>query len=428
MEKIKKTKKEKSDYKTNKKDEEEINQISIKLKEEKEKNKILKEQNENLLKDIITIKNNIKSLIPSLPQSRLYPFPPLDELIAHIINFINIDSYKLYKHLHYKNQFPTEIIIIHFKEIFNKSQELIINHFSNVDNILNNKFKNIQLITPLKAILKNSYQVNWKEIFNKLTNENNFISFFQEIKEYLYEKSKQSLNYIIGYSSSFINLLKEYIKNTVELFLKCYICEPEIKVDLTKIGKLQKYNSLTNENIINDNIENGEECYILIPSFYYIVNTSKKYEIINKDKIIKISDNIYNANENKNNSIYNNNKSKININKSKLDNKYFKKNQIKHDNLSPNNNKIHYIDKRYENEYYDRKKYSEIYFNSKSYVNRNVNYYNFTTNNHFSNNHNNVKNIHYNRNNKRNMKDNYNYKYRNNNDQKIKHIFSDDED
>ena len=423
MEKIKKTKKEKSDYKTNKKDEEEINQISIKLKEEKEKNKILKEQNENLLKDIITIKNNIKSLIPSLPQSRLYPFPPLDELIAHIINFINIDSYKLYKHLHYKNQFPTEIIIIHFKEIFKKSQELIINHFSNVDNILNNKFKNIELITPLKAILKNAYQVNWKDIFNKLTNESNFNSFFQEIKEFLYEKSKQSLKYIIGYSSSFITLLKEYIKNTIELFLKCYICEPEIKVDLTKIGKLQKFNSVINESFINEKIENGEDCYILIPSFYYVVNNTKKCEIINKDKAIRNIDNIYNKNENNYNSI-NKNISKININNSKIDNKYFRNNQIKHGNLSPNNNKISYIEKRnYENEFYDRKKYSEIYFNSKSYVNRNVNYYNFSTNNHLSNNHN-SKNTHYNKNNKRNMKDNYNY--RNIDDKKRKQIYSDD--
>ena len=86
-------------FKETNKDEYEINLLSEKLKEEKQNNKNLKATNNQLLQDIIILKNNIKSLIPCFPKNWLYPFPPFDELIAHILNFINVDSYKLYLHL-----------------------------------------------------------------------------------------------------------------------------------------------------------------------------------------------------------------------------------------------------------------------------------------------------------------------------------------
>ena len=429
MEKNNKTKNLKLEYKTNEKEEEEeIIQLTIKLKDEKVKNKIIREENEQLIKDIITVKNNIKSHISCLPQNRLYPFPPFDELIAHIINFINIDSFKLYDHFYNKNQFPIEITILYFNEIFNKCHELILIHFSSVENILNNKFKNLELIKPLKSILKNSYQVNWKVIFNKLNNENNINQIIQHIKLKLQEQTKQNKTNTISYSPFLSNNLKEYIKNSIELFLKCYISQPEINVDLAKIGKIQKFNSTDNECFFNVNIEKGDICYILIPSFYYIDTNNKKFEIINKDKIIKNIDIINSGNEICNYSMYKN-ISKINLHNSKLNKLNYNK-VNNNDKFSYNNNKINFREKKnFENEYYDRKKYSEIYFNSKSYANRNVNYYNFNTNNHSISIYYNVKKMHHNnRNYKRINKEHIEENKNENKKEKRKYIYSDNED
>ena len=146
---------------------------------------------EHLLKDIITVKNNIKSHIPCLSKNRLHPFPSFDELIAHIINFINIDTFKLYAHFQNNNQISIEIIILYFKEFLTKCHEIIVNHFSEVKNILNNKFKNLKLIKSLKNILKNSYQGNWKIIFNKLANENNINAIIQNLKLKMQEAAKE---------------------------------------------------------------------------------------------------------------------------------------------------------------------------------------------------------------------------------------------
>lgn len=414
MEIPKKFKKEKIPNKSNNNEEELIIQLSKNIKEERIKNKILKDENDKILKDIIIVKNNIKSLIPCLPQNRLYPFPPFDELIAHVLNFINIDSLKLYTRLQNKNNFSIELILKHFQDIFSKCQNMVISHFSNVDLILNVKFKNDKLIKPLNNIINNAYQVNWKFIFNKLASEDDINLIIQELKQNINDKEKQNNNLIIGYSSSFTNNLKEYIKNSIEVFLKCYISIPQINIDLTKIGKLEKYNSFTNESLSKEIINKGEECYILIPSFYYYDNNSKKIEIINKDKCIINLEKKTNLAKNENSQVLYKNISKFNINK--------------YDQISLNNNKINFRkNKNYENEVYDRKKYSEIYFNSKSYANRNVNYYNFNTNIHNISNNYNKNKIIYNRNYKRNAKDN-NQNTENNKKEKRKFIYSDDED
>lgn len=438
MEKPRKTKKKNTEKKASKNEEEELTLISSKLKEEKEKNKSLKEENEQLLKDIITIKTKIKSLIPCLPQNRLYPFPSLEELVIYIKDFINNICVKFYNRLLKKNQFPFEVIIIHFKSILTKCQDLINSHFACVDTVLNSKFQNIELIKPLNSIIENSYQINWKNIFNKLTTEDKLNSIIEEIKQSIYDQAKQNPSYIIGYSSSFSSYLKEFIKNSIEIFLKCYISHPKININLTKIGKIEQYNSLSNECLLDENIVRGGECFIILPSFHYINEKNNKKEMINKDKIVKYKENIcnsvntnlnnYNENNISDNSIFKNT-SKSNIINSTKSTNYFFNNKI-YNNRS-NNIRMNYRDKKinYGNEFYDRKKYSEIYSNSKSYANRNINYYcNINTNNNISYNSNyNVKKINCNRYHKRNNK-NGSKEYDNNQKKRKNYIyFTDDE-
>ena len=166
----------------NKTDEEEIKKNTEKIKEEKKLNKILKSENERLFKDIITIKTNIKSLIPSISQNKKYPFPSSDVLIEEIQTYLNLDSIKYYQRLQ-NRQFPLDSIILHFRSILYKSQEYLHNHFSNVDFMLNKKFKSSELIKPIQSVLKNAYQVDWKNIFIKLTTEEKLNKIVQEIKQ-----------------------------------------------------------------------------------------------------------------------------------------------------------------------------------------------------------------------------------------------------
>ena len=343
----------------NRREEEELKKITEKLKEEKEKNKILKSENERLFQDIINIKSNIKSLIPSISQSKIYPFPSFEKLIEEIKNYLNINSVKYYQRL-VNRKFPLDIIIIHFKYILQKSQDIINSHFSNVDFILNKKFKSPELTKPIYSVLKNAYQVDWKNIYNKISSDEKINKLIQDIKQNIEIKLNKKINNLSNFwSPTYINQLKDYIKITIEILLKCYLNSKKICFDIIKIGRIEKFNSISNESFINDKIFRGSEVIIIFPSFYYIMETLKKKEIINKDKVvfntlneIKYSYNNYDTN----NTGYNFKNNKMNFKnnyfsknyKEERDTNYFKRNKINeiktgfrnNNNSWSNNNKI----------------------------------------------------------------------------------------
>ena len=334
----------------NKTEDEEIKKISEKIKEERKINKILKTENERLYQDIITIQKNIKSLIPSISQNKIYPFPSLEKLIEEIKTYLNIDSVKYYQRLQ-NRQFPSDIVILHFRYILQKSQELLHSHFSNVDFILNKKFKSPELVKPIQNVVKNAYQVDWKNIFNKITTDEKLNKILQEIKQNitikLNKKINSNLNNISNYCSpTYMNNLKDYIKTSINILLKCYLIIPKICFDITKIGRIEKFNSSSNESFMNnEKIMRGSDVVIVFPSFFYTNEKNKKIEIINKDRVV--------ANKViKNNTNYNN----YGTNNSNSGYSYKTKNSFKGN----------YFSKKYEeeqdnNNYYNRNKINQIY-------------------------------------------------------------------
>ena len=314
-----------------KNEEEELKKISEKLKEERKINNLLKSENEKLFQDIITIKSNIKSLIPSMSQNKKYPFPTL-------------------------------VTILHFKYILQKSQELLHTHFSNVDFILNKKFKSQELIKPIQSVLKNAYQVDWKNICNKITTDEYINKIVQEIKQNITIKlNKKNNNNISNFiSPTYLNHLKEYIKTSINILLKCYLNIPKIYFDITKIGKIEKFNSTSNECFMNEKILRGWEVVIVFPSFFYNADKLKKKETINKDKVV--ANKLNEKSGNYSNNYGTNNSGYSYKNKNSFNNNYFTK---KYEEEQDNNN------------YYNRNKINEIYTgyrnNNYSWSNNNKN-------------------------------------------------------
>ncbi len=344
-----------------KNEEEELRKITEKLKEERKINKALKTENEKLFQDIIKVKANIKSLIPTITQNKKYPFPTLEQITDEINNtYLSIDSVKYYQRLQ-NRLFPLDIIILHFRYIIEKCQELLNEHFSKVGLILSQKFKSSDLIKPIQSVLKNAYQVNWKNICNKITTDEQINKIVQEIKQNISIKLNKKINNNISNfcSPTYINHLKEFINITINILLKCYLNEPQIYFDITKIGRIEKFNSISNECFLNEKILRGWEVVIVFPSFFYNIDKLKRKEIINKDKVV-----LYKLNEkNNNNYNYGNNNSGYNYKtKNNFNNNYFTKK---------------YEEERDNSNYYNRNKINEIYFgyrnNNYSWNNNNNN-------------------------------------------------------
>ena len=224
-------------------------------------------------------------------------------------------------------------------------------HFSNVDFILNKKFKSPELVKPIQNVVKNAYQVDWKNIFNKITTDEKLNKILQEIKQNitikLNKKINSNLNNISNYCSpTYMNNLKDYIKTSINILLKCYLIIPKICFDITKIGRIEKFNSSSNESFMNnEKIMRGSDVVIVFPSFFYTNEKNKKIEIINKDRVV--------ANKVvKNNTNYNN----YGTNNSNSGYSYKTKNSFKGN----------YFSKKYEeeqdnNNYYNRNKINQIY-------------------------------------------------------------------
>ena len=309
-------------------DEDDIRKISEKIKEERKINKILKSENEKLFKDIITIKINIKSLIPTMSQNKKFPFPSMEILIEEIKSYISIDSVKYFQRLQ-NRQFPLDIIILHFRYIFQKSLDFLQCHFSNVDFILNKKFKSQEFTKPIQNVLRNAYQVDWKNILNKISSDEKINKMLQDIKQNITIKlnkknNNNNLNNISNYCSpTYMNHLKEYIKATLNILLKCYLIQPKICFDITKIGRIETFNSSSNECFINEKILRGSDVIIVFPSFYYHNEKLKKIEIINKDKVVTNKQNEKNNNPNYSNYSTNNSGYSYKNNKNSFKNKKF---------------------------------------------------------------------------------------------------------
>ena len=349
----------------NKRDEEDLKKITENLKEERKKNKELKAENDKIIEDIISVRTNIKSLIPSLPQNKQFPFPTFENLIEQIRFYLNLEALKYYQRLQLKNQFPLDIILLHFKFILQKSQELIQSHFSNIDFLLNKKFKSPELTKPIQCVLKNAYQIDWKNIYNKISTEEKLNKMIIEIKQYvslkLNKKLKNSknsnsnnLSNIINFSSTaYLNHLKDFIKLTIEIILKCHINLPKICFDLTKIGRLEKFNPSIHECLVNEKIIRGCEVLVVCPAFYFTQGKSKK--TICKDKVVLngiIDSSIISFG-------FGNTINMLN-NKNNLGHNFFDK-------------KISESQEENESYYYNRNKYNEIIFGFKGNNNNRIN-------------------------------------------------------
>ncbi len=240
--------------------------INTKLRLIYEENVLLEEENKVLTKEIENLKNNIHEMIPGINSNTSNSFPMLTELQIKINDYIKLLCQDIFFDVLQPN-LNLEGVIFFFKTIFIKISEITFNYFSPIENIIKQTLFIDFLYEPIDNVLRKAYQSNWKIYFNEYQKMINYKNIIIEINK------KLNLN-------SNNKIIKEFLEETSKIFFLCYICDPQIIININQIGKEVRFNNMIHDSM-DGFIKSKQFSTIILPMFY------KGKEATNESTIIK---------------------------------------------------------------------------------------------------------------------------------------------
>ena len=240
--------------------------INTKLRLIYEENVLLEEENKVLTKEIENLKNNIHEMIPGINSNTSNSFPMLTELQIKINDYIKLLCQDIFFDVLQPN-LNLEGVIFFFKTIFIKISEITFNYFSSIVNIIKQTLFIDFLYEPIDNVLRKAYQSNWKIYFNEYQKMINYKNIIIEINK------KLNLN-------SNNKIIKEFLEETSKIFFLCYICDPQIIININQIGKEVRFNNMIHDSM-DGFIKSKQFSTIILPMFY------KGKEATNESTIIK---------------------------------------------------------------------------------------------------------------------------------------------
>ena len=240
--------------------------INTKLRLIYQQNVSLEEENKILTKEIENLKNNIHEMIPGINSNTSNSFPMLTELQIKINDYIKLLCQDIFFDILQPN-LNLEGVIFFFKNIFIKISEITFNYFSPIENIIKQTLFIDFLYEPIDNVLRKAYQSNWKMYFNEYQKMINYKNIIIEINK------KLNLN-------SNNKIIKEFLEETSKIFFLCYICDPQIIININQIGKEVRFNNMIHDSM-DGFIKSKQFSTIILPMFY------KGKEATNESTIIK---------------------------------------------------------------------------------------------------------------------------------------------
>ena len=240
--------------------------INTKLRLIYEENVLLEEENKVLTKEIENLKNKIHEMIPGINSNTSNSFPMLTELQIKINDYIKLLCQDIFFDVLQPN-LNLEGVIFFFKTIFIKISEITFNYFSPIENIIKQTLFIDFLYEPIDNVLRKAYQSNWKIYFNEYQKMINYKNIIIEINK------KLNLN-------SNNKIIKEFLEETSKIFFLCYICDPQIIININQIGKEVRFNNMIHDSM-DGFIKSKQFSTIILPMFY------KGKEATNESTIIK---------------------------------------------------------------------------------------------------------------------------------------------
>lgn len=125
----------------------------------------LKEENKELSEQVLQLQSSIRQMVPCMSNTSS-SFPMLLELQNQVAEFYKCDCQDAFFDL-LCPELNMDGIVYFFENSFPKLVEVIEKHFAPLDQLLCKTMMMDRVEGPVTAVLKKSYQSNWKAIFNQ---------------------------------------------------------------------------------------------------------------------------------------------------------------------------------------------------------------------------------------------------------------------
>lgn len=252
------------------------NLLSNKLAKLLSENQELEGENQKLLKKNLELTANIREMNPGFTSNTSNSFPMITEIQIKINDYIKIICQDVFFDLLLPSEINIKGIILFYRTFFQEIEEEVHNYFSPLESQIKETLKITDQMKPIANVLKKTYQYNWKAIYSNIEKNINFRIILKNLKKKIF--SQDNIDDDIDKS------IIEFAHKTYEIVFMCYICDPEIFIDVKQMGNPVLFNSVTHDPI-DGFIKPAQRSYIILPAFYKGLISSKNTMVV-KSQVI----------------------------------------------------------------------------------------------------------------------------------------------
>ncbi|CAG9331490.1 unnamed protein product [Blepharisma stoltei] len=213
----------------------------------------LKKENRSLQNEILELQSNMRQMVPGYHNISA-SFPMLNEITDICSKFYKCDCQDMFFET-LGPELSMEGVVYFFRTAFSRINDLVKAYFAPAEDSLRRVIGIETLEGPIMNVLRKSYQVTWKQIYQQCVSAISIQKIVEDINRVLRlgDNSKSANAQIYG-----------FIQNLSELLFTFYINDPPVKCGWEQVGQEVEFSSLLHD-ALDGFIRPGDKCIVVIP-------------------------------------------------------------------------------------------------------------------------------------------------------------------
>ncbi|CAG9311504.1 unnamed protein product [Blepharisma stoltei] len=227
--------------------------ITTKFANVRKERDTLKKENRSLQSEILELQSNMRQMVPGYHNISA-SFPMLNEITDICSQFYKCDCQDVFFEV-LGPELSMEGIVYYFRTSFSRVNDLIKAYFTPAEETLKRVIGIETLEGPIMNVLRKSYQVSWKKIYQQCVVTSSLQKIVEDIQRVLR----------LGDNSQSTNTqIFNFMQKLSELLFTFWIHDPPVKCGWDTVGKQVEFSSLLHD-ALDGFIRPGDQCIIVVP-------------------------------------------------------------------------------------------------------------------------------------------------------------------